>query len=357
MADRLEKALKGCIVGTAVGDALGLPAEGISPARIKRLFPGPWKHHFLLGRGMCSDDTEHTFFVAQSLLAASGDAEEFQRRLARSFRWWLAGVPAGVGFATLRACLKLWVGISPKRSGIYSAGNGPAMRASIIGAHFCGDEDAIRKHVRLSTEITHTDERAFTGALAVALLTAWSIDWKSTELPTVDIIAGKLRLLASDDTEWHGYIASIASAYSDGMTVPEFAQSLGLQKGVTGYVYHTVPVAIYSHLLHFGDFRATLEAVLDCGGDTDTVGAITGAMAGTVAGEQGIPAEWVSRIWEWPRSIGVLLEAARRLAEPKTGNGQIGPVKYFWPGLILRNALFVAVVLLHGFRRLLPPYA
>ena len=54
----------------------------------------------------------------------------------------------------------------------------------------------------------------------------------------------------------------------------DFAASLGLTNGVTGYIYHTVPVAVYAWLRHYGDFRVTLEAVLDCGGDTDTVGAI-----------------------------------------------------------------------------------
>lgn len=60
--------LAGILLGTAVGDALGLTAEGLSPQRRRRLYPGPWRHRFLFGRGMISDDTEHAFFVAQSLL-------------------------------------------------------------------------------------------------------------------------------------------------------------------------------------------------------------------------------------------------------------------------------------------------
>ncbi|MHB0961086.1 MAG: ADP-ribosylglycohydrolase family protein [Pirellulaceae bacterium] len=70
MTDRLL----GILLGTAVGDALGLPAEGLGPGRCRRLFPGPWRHRFLLGRGMVTDDTEHTLFVAESLLVpAVGD--------------------------------------------------------------------------------------------------------------------------------------------------------------------------------------------------------------------------------------------------------------------------------------------
>ena len=59
--------LRGLLVGTAVGDALGLPAEGLSRQRVHRLYRGRWRHRLLFGRGMISDDTEHTLFVAQSL--------------------------------------------------------------------------------------------------------------------------------------------------------------------------------------------------------------------------------------------------------------------------------------------------
>lgn len=74
----MKNRLAGIILGTAVGDALGLPAEGISRKRMYRMFSGPWRHRFLFGHGMVSDDTEHTFFVAQSLLAQPRDAADDQ---------------------------------------------------------------------------------------------------------------------------------------------------------------------------------------------------------------------------------------------------------------------------------------
>ena len=83
---------------------------------------------------MVSDDTEHTCLVAQALCAAPTDADRFARHLARGLRWWLLGLPAGIGSATLRATLKLWLGFPPARSGVFSAGNGPAMRSAILGA-------------------------------------------------------------------------------------------------------------------------------------------------------------------------------------------------------------------------------
>ena len=73
--------------------------------------------------------------------------------------------------------------------------------------------------------------------------------------------------------------------------MPEFADELGLQRGVTGYAYYSVPVALYAWLRHPDDFRYALISVLDCGGDTDTVGAILGALMGARLGRRTIPPE------------------------------------------------------------------
>ena len=138
-APALCDTLQGLLLGTAVGDALGLPAEGMSADRIRRKWRGQWRHRFLFARGMISDDTEHTLFVAQALLSLGNDLHAFRRSLAWKLQLWLLGAPAGIGLATLKATLRLWVGFSPERSGVYSAGNGPAMRSAIIGTYFAAD--------------------------------------------------------------------------------------------------------------------------------------------------------------------------------------------------------------------------
>ena len=172
----LQDRFAGVLLGTAVGDALGLPAEGISRGRIQRMWHGQWRHRFLFGRGMVSDDTEHTLFVAQALLTHPDDVVAFQRCLAWKLRLWLLGLPAGIGLATLKAILKLWVGISPSRSGVWSAGNGPAMRSAIIGVYFAADAAKRRAFVSASTRLTHTDPKAETAALAVAEAAAWAVN-------------------------------------------------------------------------------------------------------------------------------------------------------------------------------------
>jgi len=349
----LNDRLAGVLFGTAVGDALGLPAEGLSPTTIERRWGTDWRYRLLPGRGMVSDDTEHTFFVGQALLARSDDPAGFQRALAWKLRLWLLGLPAGVGFATLRAILKLWIGFPPHRSGVCSAGNGPAMRSALIGAFFAGDMDTLTRFVNASTTLTHTDPRARVGALAIAHLAAWAIQQPEARSLELEPLCNLLEQLGPDP-EWQGLVMKMRDAGVRGDSVEAFARSLGLEKGVTGYIYHTVPVAIYAWHRHAGDFEAGLTAALRCGGDTDTVGAITGALLGAGLGRKGIPKGWVEGILEWPRSRKVLETLAGRLAALAGAGIACRPVRYFWPGLIPRNLFFLTVVLMHGFRRLIP---
>ena len=147
-----EKAIIGCILGTAVGDALGLPYEGMSPTRARKLLGPPDQYRFVLGRGMISDDTEHTCMVSQSLIESGDNVDTFTRRFASRLRWWILALPAGVGKATARSCIKLWFGVRPSKSGVYSAGNGPAMRAAIFGATI-DDITKLLEYLRASSRL------------------------------------------------------------------------------------------------------------------------------------------------------------------------------------------------------------
>ncbi len=349
----MRECFTGLLLGAAVGDALGLPAEGLSPRRKRALFGRGWRHRFALGRGMLSDDTEHIFFVAQALLTHPGDPERFQGDLARRLRFWLLGLPAGVGFATLRAVLKLWLGWPPDRAGVWSAGNGPAMRAPLIGAYFADDDRRREAFVRASTRLTHTDPKALTGALAVAQVAA--IATRSGGDVDVPTLLASIDAL-SEDSEWHRRIAVCLSAWRERRSVAAVAGELGLEGGVGGYMFHTVPIALYSFMLHGPRFAETLEAVLDCGGDTDTVGSITGALVGAAAGPRGIPREWVAGIVDRPITPALLARLGEKLSEQRAADRALGPIPYAWPLTPLRNLAFLVIVLAHGFRRALPPY-
>jgi ADP-ribosylglycohydrolase len=349
----LQERFAGLLFGTAVGDALGLPAENLSADQIRRRWKGQWKMRFFFGRGMVSDDTEHTLMVAQALLSHPQDAMAFQRTLAWKFRWWFAGLPGGVGLATARACLKLWIGFPPRKSGVHSAGSGPPMRSAILGAFFADEPQRRREFVLASSRLTHQGWQAETAALAVAESVALTM--LNHGPPDSSAVISVLRQL-SPEGEWKRLLAAIETSLEAQHSTPEFAGSLGLKKAVSGYSLHIVPVALYAWLRYPNDFRTALISVLECGGDTDTTGAILGALSGVSGGKGSIPSEWLNALWEWPHSRSLVEKIAARLAEQKSSRCARGPVYCFWPGLLLRNLFFFAVVLIHGFRRLLPPY-
>jgi ADP-ribosyl-[dinitrogen reductase] hydrolase len=340
----------GSLLGTVVGDSLGLPREGMRPGRARAIFGGELRHAFLAGRGMISDDTEHTAMVGQALLATRGDADAFARSLAWRLRGWLLAIPAGIGFATLRALLKLWLGFPPQRSGVFSAGNGPAMRAPILGACL-GDTPALRAHVRASTRLTHTDPMAEEGALAVALATHAAAE-SSGAPPAGPFLSGLLEEITTP--AMREALIAAREHLLRGAPIAEFAASQGLERGVTGFVVHSVAVALYGWLAHPGDFRGALTSVVLLGGDADTTGAIVGGIAGA-AGETLIPAPWIEGVWDGPRSVAWLRRLAAALALPADDARRV-PVPLFWPLIPLRNLFFIAVVFAHVFRRLLPPY-
>lgn len=337
--------LVGAIWGTAVGDSLGLPFEGMSRRRVLRTMgTAAISHRFLVGRGMVSDDTEHTCLVAHALATSHGDVNKFENALAWSFRWWLLGLPAGVGLGTLRALIRLWLGFGVRRSGVWSAGNGPAMRAAIIGAYAPIDSELRASLVRASTRITHSDPRAELGALAVANAAAIAAhELPATSHQRIDFVRRSI-----GDCELATLLSTAADHAEDSTAV--LAEKLGLQRGVSGFVNHTVPVAIHVWARHPDDFERAIEEVVRLGGDTDTTAAIVGGLVGTRTGPGGIPTRWRDGLWEWPRSIRWM----EQLGEAVAAN--TAPPSLNWPGTYVRNALFTLGVYGLILRRALPPY-
>lgn len=355
-----HRAIAGCLLGTAVGDAIALPFEGLSRRRISRWLRGPLKHGFFFGRGFCSDDTEHTCMVAQALLTARAEGERkwfvhvFTHNLAWRLRLWLLGLPAGIGLATLRSIVKQWVHLAAHADGVDSAGNGPAMRSAILGVCHGDDPKLLRELVRASTRLTHTDPRAEAGAFAVA----WAAHLASQ--PEAPSAASFWASLSQSHQEPGGAllvpVAEAVKSVQQQEDTFEFAARIGCAQGVGGFVMHTVPVALHVWLTHSEDYAGALETVVRCGGDTDTVGAIVGALVGARVGPEGIPEAWRDNLWEWPRSRRWLGDLATRLADERSDRHWRGALPLNVPALLLRNLLFMVWVLAHGFRRLLPPY-
>lgn len=340
-----------CLLGGALGDSLGLPFEGVSPRRIARwLRRRPFGQRFVFGRGMLSDDTDHAVFTAQALLRAQGDVARFRRVLAWRMRLWLLTLPAGIGLATLRSLLLLWCGVPPTRSGVWSAGNGPLMRAPLIGCKYSSDARRRREFVDASTRITHRDPQVLTAARALADVAAAIARGDYPRAPAWPELQALLRA-AGDEPEWKAMLLRLGDCFTADDPCKAARAAFGGPGGIGGYALHTLPFALAAWHTHHGDLSATLEAVIRAGGDTDTVGAVAGSLAALSVGCAGIDAGRVDGIADWPHSPRYL----RQLGAALDG----GPARVatgFRAGLWLRSPLFMALVLAHGLRRLLPPY-
>lgn len=349
-----KDAIVGCLLGTAVGDSMGLPYEGLSKHRQQKIYRSIKRQSFLFNGGMVSDDTEHICMVTQAIIKSVGQTSDFSKYLASAFKKWILSLPAGVGWATLRSCFKLLAGFNPLNSGVYSAGNGPAMRSAIVGISFGDKPGLLMELVRLSTRITHTDPRAENGALAVAIAAFLSSDKKTDGVSSHSYY--ELLQQYVHDTIFLDLICKCITSISNGENTQIFAASLGLEKGVSGYIYHTVPVVIHAWLRYPNDFRSAVIEIIRCGGDTDTTAAILGGIIGAGVGKTGIPAEWLNGVSDWPMTVKWIEKLGNILYEALEQNHSNKPPELFYPFGLLRNFFFAAVVLMHGLRRLFPPY-
>lgn len=348
MSKNLENSIKGCLIGAAVGDSVGLPFEGLSFKTIQKKRFNLNKHNFLFGYGMVSDDTEHLYITAISLINSKGDINLFEKYLAKYLKIWLLSLPAGIGLATLRAILKLIMGFPVGKNGVFSAGNGPAMRASVLGVCFGENEQLLSEYIKISTRITHTDKKAEIGAMAVAV--AAYLSSKESNV-TFELFNEKLVRLVTYDSDFSNLLNKLDTSLKSNQTTQEFAESLGLKKGVTGYMYHTVPVVLHCWLTNQNDFDKAIKNIISLGGDTDTTAAILGGIMG--ARETNIiPQEWKSKILEPNLNIRELEETALLLSDCQANNSYDYKTKNY-PFLtnFLRNVLFTIIVLAHGFKR------
>jgi ADP-ribosylglycohydrolase len=342
LADRLA----GTLLGTALGDALGLPAEGMSARAIARRF-GRVDRFGLLGRtGFVSDDTEQAALVAQSLARHPDNVALCVQEFRRSLVGWFCRLPWGVGRATVRSCIRIGLGLSP--SGVWSAGNGAAMRAAVVGAFFSATNQGSdrERFGQALAEVTHRDPRAIEGALYVAELAACC-----ARSPLGTPPAGcqdEARRIVAEPELAEAIDRARALALQGAMTLDAAAVTK-----TSGFVVHTVAFATFC-LLRFGsDPLQALTEAISAGGDTDSIGAILGGWLGALHGEAGLPKDLIARIHDGPFGPTHLRSLALCLARIRDGHS--APVPRYSRALALaRNLLLFPVIIGHGLYRLIP---
>jgi ADP-ribosylglycohydrolase len=220
------------------------------------------------------------------------------------------------------------------------------MRAALLGVYLGNDRTKLKAFVRASARLTHTDPRAEYGAFAVALA-AHSAATGSTDSGAY---LADLRTALPDNPDSQELLRLLtlaAASAARGESSGEFsADTYGNADRVTGYIYQTIPAALHAWMRYPRDYREAVLGVIACGGDTDTLAAITGAIVGAGVGEQGIPAHWVDGIIEWPHSVRWMRKLGQRLALHTDDSVADRVPGVSVPALMLRNAVFLLVVLL-----------
>jgi ADP-ribosyl-[dinitrogen reductase] hydrolase len=336
--------LVGVLLGTALGDALGLPVEGMSPQSIRRRF-GRIDRFRLLGRtGFVSDDTEQSALLAQALARHPAELDHCVQAFRKSLLGWFWRLPWGIGRATLRSCLRITLGLSP--SGVHSAGNGAAMRAAILGAFFHDQPEARQAWGRAIAEVTHRDDRAIEGALYVSEMAAACMSSPSGLSPFP--CQEKARQVVCN-SQLGSALDQARDLAMKGASTSEAAQTIG----TSGFVVHTASFATFAFLRFGGDPLLALTESVNAGGDTDSIGAIVGAWLGSLHGASLLPSDLLDRIHDGP--FGPTHLRALGAALSQTREGKPGPVPGFsWAAAMARNLALYPIILGHAIRRLVP---
>ena len=292
---------RGTLVGVGIGDALGRPAEGRSPERIRQTHGTitdfiPWRGWHGGPKGTLTDDTELTIALAESLIERHEmDPVDFGRRCVA----WLP-VGRGKGHATTEACVNLVDGVSWDKAGSRSAGNGAAMRAAPIGLFHPVDVNGLRKDAAISAVVTHSDPTAVLSAAALAYLVADLVHTPRGELDVgglLERLVGNLEDLADPELPERkpdgGKVRLLIRLQEMGERLEQSPEELFRYTFNGAFVSESLPAALWCFMRSPGDLDSVLITAANGGYDADTVAAMAGAMAGAYNGLSAWPSRWV----------------------------------------------------------------
>lgn len=286
----------GALLGTFVGDALGMPFEGMPPREIPENVEMVEARR---GRGTYTDDTQMMIALAESLIARGRiegddlarafldayDADRgYGRGTRRVFELWRQGVPVGAAAGQVF-------------DGRGSRGNGAAMRIAPVAVFFRDDPDRLCAEAAASARVTHAHAVGVDGAVVQAAAIG-------AALRGDDILL--VALAAAQTPDVRRALENVQALLSVGREGPQE----GWRAGTPGEararlssspdIAESVAAALYSALAN-DRFEAALRFGVRLGGDTDTVAAMAGAVAGARDGYGAIPTRWVDALEDGPR--------------------------------------------------------
>ena len=307
MDPRLSRA-HGALAGLALGDALGMPTQAMSPEQIRAVYgritglvdadasqpyaPG-------MPAGSVTDDTEQALLVASLLVRGRGsssgrvalNAVEFAHSL---LAWEDSMIERGsldlLGPSTKAALERVRAGADPLSVGGVGTTNGAAMRVTPIGvAVSTADPEAFAEAVWSSCRVTHATRQGFQSAALVAAAVSMGIDAASSSASDVRALLWEA-VSYVDSLPEHGAWTpdpDVVAATRRAMQLAVNPASSSLeclveQVGTSVASAHAIPMA-FALLARDPSPRALLDAA-NIGGDTDTIGAIAGAILGAAAG-------------------------------------------------------------------------
>ena len=311
--DRIEPLLDraaGALLGLAVGDALGMPTQLLTRAEVVRRYggildwfqPAPDGHPVAAGlpAGSVTDDTEQALLLARLLVDGAGRVDP--RAWARALQTWEAelvrrGSADLLGPSTRRALDAVAAGVPPDQAGLDGDTNGAAMRIAPVGIAVPLDRsvagvDRLADAVAAVSRVTHGTDVALAGATAVAAAVSIGVGGAGVETAIATAIdaapAGAARGRPTAAPPLHRLIAAACDA-ARGVPVADVADLVERRVGTSLATTESVPAA-FAVLAAIPDNPWTAcRVAASLGGDSDTVAAMVGAVAGACSGASAFP--------------------------------------------------------------------
>lgn len=312
----------GALAGLALGDALGMPTQAMSPAQIRAVYgritglvDGDASQPYAPGMpaGSVTDDTEQALLIASLLVRGRGTssgrvalgAVEFSHAL---LAWEDSMIRRGsldlLGPSTKAALERVRAGEDPLTVGGAGTTNGAAMRVTPIGiAMPTDDPEAFADAVWSSCQVTHATRQGFQSAALVAAAVSLGIDTARSTSPNLRGLLWKAVTYVDSLPErgaWTPDLDVVAATRRAMQLAANPALSslecLVEQVGTSVASAQAIPMA-FALLARDPSPQALLDAA-NLGGDTDTIGAIAGAILGAALGVEVLPTDSLSRIEE-----------------------------------------------------------